>query len=115
MIFELCIICFLLYVILLFVARCKNNRASDEDTGIIEGIEFPYFSPFMAYYCKYKKDLSETAKIAFMTNVMESLRNNYLMRVFIRKMFDFDVEVDELERESSQFQQEWNLRLTTLT
>ena len=53
----------------------------------------------MAHFRKYKKDMSETAKIAFMKNWMESLRNNDLMRGLISKTFDFDVEVDELERE----------------
>ena len=49
-------------------ARCKNNSASDEDTGIIDEIEFQDFSPFLSTYHKYKKDISDTAKIAFMTN-----------------------------------------------
>ena len=70
----------------------------DQDTGVVDEIEFPDFSPFMANYRKYKKDMSDTAKIAFMTNGMESIRNNELMRVFIDKMFEYDMEVDELER-----------------
>ena len=84
---------------MLFGACCKNNSASDKDTGIIEEIKFPEFSPFMDYYRKYKTDMSFTAKIACMTNGMKSLRNNDVMRVFINKMFDFEMEVDELESE----------------
>ena len=90
---------FILYVILLFAVRCKKNSATDEETGIIEELEFPDFSPFMGHFHKYKRDMSETAKIAFMTNGIESLRNNELMRGLIDRMFNFDIEVDLLERE----------------
>ena len=79
-------------------ARCKNKSASEEDTGAIEDIEFPDFPPFMGQYRKYKNDLSEMAKIALMTNGMESLRNHELMRGLIKRMFDYDLEVEEIER-----------------
>ena len=71
---------FVLYVILLFAARCQNNSASDVETGVLEEMEFPDFSPFMARFRKYKKDLSDTAKVAFMSDRMESLRNYELMK-----------------------------------
>ena len=53
----------------------------------------------MARFCKYKKDLSDTAKVAFMSDEMEMLKNNELMKGFIESMFDYDREVDEMERE----------------
>ena len=56
---------YILYVILLFAACCQNNSVADEETGVLEEMEFPDFSPFMARFCKYKKDLSDTAKVAF--------------------------------------------------
>ena len=65
----------------------------------IEDIEFPDFHPFMGYFCKYKKQLSEVANIALMTNGIESLRNNEHVRGLIKRMFDYDLEVEELERE----------------
>ena len=46
---------------------------------MLEELEFPDFSPFMARFRKYKKDLSETAKDALVSDGMESLRNNELM------------------------------------
>ena len=88
---------FLLYIILLFAARCKNNSMSEEDNEAIEDIEFPDFPPFMGHFRKYKKHLSEVANIARMTNGIESLRNNGHMRGLIKRMFDYDLE--ELERE----------------
>ena len=70
---------FILHVILLFAARCQNNSASEEDTEVLEECEFPDFSPFMAKFCKYKRDLSDTTKVAFMSDGTETLRNNELM------------------------------------
>ena len=83
---------------MLFAARCKNNSASDVDTGMIEELNFPDFSAFMASFRKYKKDLSDTAKVALMTDGMEMLRNNELMKGLIERMFDYDREVDKIER-----------------
>ena len=84
---------------MLFAARCKNNSASDEDTGVFEELSFPDFPPFMASFRKYKKDLSELAKIALTTDGMENCKNHELMPGFIKRMLDFDLEVDEMERE----------------
>ena len=53
----------------------------------------------MARFRKYKKDLTETAKVALMSDGMEMLRNNEFMKELIERMFDYDCEVDEMERE----------------
>ena len=89
---------FVLYVILLFAARCQNNSVSEEYTEVLDELEFPDFSPFMARFRKYKRDLSDTAKVAFMSGGMEMLRYNELMKGLIERMFDFDREVDGMER-----------------
>ena len=91
---------FISHVILLFAARCQNNSASEEDTKVLEECEFPYFSPFMANFRKHKKDVSDAAKVAFLSaDGMETLRNNELMQGLIERMFDFEREVAEMERE----------------
>ena len=69
-------------------ARCKNNSASDDGGGIINELEFPDLDPFMAPYCKNKKDMPEAEKTAFMTKGMNTLRNCEHMRAIIDKMFD---------------------------
>ena len=93
---------------MLFVVHCSNNSASEEDTEVLEELEFPDFSPFMARFRKYKKDLSDTTKIVFMSDGMESLRNNELMKGLIERMFNCDCEVDKMEREFSLNHSEWS-------
>ena len=51
----------------------------------------------MARFRKYKKDLPETAEVAILSDGIESLRNNELMKGLIERMFDFDWEVIEME------------------
>ena len=67
---------------------------------LLEELEFPDFDPFMAQFRKYKKDLSDAAKVAFMSEGMESLGNHELMNGLIERMLDFDCEVIEMEAEN---------------
>ena len=90
---------FSLYVIFAVAARCKNNNASDEDVGIIDELEFQDFSPFMAQYRKYRRDMPAADKTAFVNNGMDTLRNSEHMRACIDKMSDYDLEVAEIEKE----------------
>ena len=53
----------------------------------------------MASYRTHKKDLSEVAKTAMITSGMELCKNHELMPVLIKRMFDFELEVEVLERE----------------
>ena len=53
----------------------------------------------MATYRSYKREMSEVDKTAFMNSGMDTLRNNEHMRAFIDKMFDYDLEVAEIEKE----------------
>ena len=66
---------------------------------MLEELEFPDFAPFMARFCKYKKGSIRHGKSCFMSDGMEMLRNNELMKGLIERMFDYDREVDEMERE----------------
>ena len=64
----------------LIAARCQNNSVSEEETEVPEECEFPDFTPFLARFRTYKRDLSETNKIVLMSDGMESLRDNALMK-----------------------------------
>ena len=90
---------FILYVILLLAVRRQNDSVSEEENVLLEELEFPDFAPFMAKFRKYKKDLSDTAKVVFMSEGMESLRNHELMNRLIERMFGFDREVIKMEGE----------------
>ena len=53
---------FLLCVILLLVARCQKDSASDEEIANTEELCFPDFPSFMVSYRQYKKDLAASTK-----------------------------------------------------
>ena len=63
----------------LLAAHCQNNSASEKETEALEECEFPYFTPIVARFCTYKRDLSEANKDALMSNGMESLRDSAYM------------------------------------
>ena len=68
MIYNLPCISFASY--LLLVVRKKN--ASEEDTEVFEESELPDFTPFVARFRSYKKDVSEVNKRTLMNEGMES-------------------------------------------
>ena len=53
----------------------------------------------MAKLRKYKRDLSDAAKVAFMSDGMKTLRNNERMQGLIDRMFNDERGVAEKERE----------------
>ena len=72
----------------------QDNESSDEDYGEIT-FEFDDFEPFMASFRCYRMHMSETEK----QDSLNNLRANGHMKRIIENMFDFDVEVVELEKE----------------
>ena len=89
----------ILYDILLLAARCQNNSASEEESEVLEECEFPDFTPFVARFCTYKSDLSETDKVALMSDGIESLRDNTFMKGLIERMFDYERDLALVETE----------------
>ena len=53
----------------------------------------------MALFRKYRKDKPEEEITSFMNNGMKSLQNGGYMKDIIDKMFSFDLEVVDIERE----------------
>ena len=53
----------------------------------------------MASYRTYKKDLSASMKTARIANGMDTCKTHLLMPGLIKRMFDFDLEVEILERD----------------
>ena len=91
------IICIVYHLI--FAAHCHNNSASEEDTEVFEESELPDFTPFMARFRSYKKDLSDVNKMTLMTEGMESLRDSVFMADLIEKMFDYEQDTGLVESE----------------
>ena len=79
-------IIFNIHVIFLLAARCQNNSVSEEETEVPEECEFPDFTPFLA---------------RFMSDGMESLRDNALMKGLIERMFDYEQDLALVETEIS--------------
>ena len=53
----------------------------------------------MASYRTYKKDLSEPVKNTMIANGMEICKSHELMPELIKRMFDFKLEVEVMERD----------------
>ena len=77
----------------------QDNASSDEEHGKVESFEFADFEPFMASFRRYRMELSETEKQAQMFKGLSNIRANTHMANMIEKMFDYDLEVSDLERD----------------
>ena len=66
---------------------------------MFEESELPDFTPFMARFRSYKKDLSDVNKMTLMTEGMESLRDSVFMADLIEKMFDYERDIGLVESE----------------
>ena len=74
-----------------------QDASSDEETEDLELLECGDFDPFMASYRKCKKELPAPEKQKFLYQAQCKIRDNLIMVDTIRKMFDFDLEVSELD------------------
>ena len=85
-----------------FVAKYlkDQNASTDEETEDHEDLELLEcgdFDPFMASYRKCKKELTAQEKHKILFQALCKIRENPIMVDIIRKMFDFDLEVSELD------------------
>ena len=83
-----------------FISKYINeqNNSSDEEQEV-EVFESPDYEPFMAKFRKYKPELTQVEKDDILTRGLINLRFNPHMRDIMVKMFDYDLEVSDLERE----------------
>ena len=63
-----CEMIYYFYIIFHFLLAtcCQNNSASEEETEVVDKCEFPDFTPFVARFRSYKRDLSEANKVILM-------------------------------------------------
>ena len=73
--------------------------SSDEDQQEIENLELPDFEPFMASFRRYRAELSKTEKQQLMHQGLFNTSKKTLIVDIIRKMFDFDLEMEVMEKE----------------
>ena len=57
----------------------------------------------MAKFRSYRRELSDTDKVAFMSKEMEKLREHTLMKGLIQRMFDYERDSALLETEIFNF------------
>ena len=83
----------------ILAACCQNNSASEEETEVLEECEFPDFTPFVARFRIYKRDLSETNKVVFMSYGMESLKGSVYMKGLVERMCNYERDLALVETE----------------
>ena len=79
--------------------KAQDNASSNEEHGEVESFEFADFKPFLALCRQYRLELSETEKQVQMFKGLSNIRANGHMVNIIEKMFNFDIEVSESERD----------------
>ena len=65
----------------------------------VESLKFADFEPFMALFCTCRLELSAEEKQEYLHKGQCNIRKNPIMVDIIQKMFDFDLEVSELDNE----------------
>ena len=86
----------------LVVANYFTSSSEDEnekEKGEVIDLQLPDFEPFYASYRRYRKELSHEELKQLINNGLINIRENPLIIEVIRKMFDFDLEVGEIERD----------------
>ena len=73
--------------------------SSDEDQQEIENLELPDFEPFIASFPRHRAELSKTEKQQLMHKGICNIIKKPLIVDIIRKMFDFDLEMEVMEKE----------------
>ena len=74
-----------------------HDVSSEEEPEEFKPLECADFNPFMALYRKCKTELPALEKQKFLYKAQCNIRENPIMVDIIRKMFDFDLEVSELD------------------
>ena len=61
-------------------------------------LQSPDFEPFFASFRRYRKELSSEEVKQLINNGLINIRENSLIIENVRALFDFDLEVDDIER-----------------
>ena len=83
-----------------FIAKYINeqNNSSDEEKEV-DVFESPDYEPFLANFRKYKPELTQVEKGDILARGLINLRANPHMREIMVKMFDYDLEINDIEKE----------------
>ena len=79
--------------------KAQDHNSLDEEREAIETFEFEDFEPFMVSFWRYRPELSKTEKQSVMMRGLINLRENPHMEEIMGKMFDFDLEISDIEKE----------------
>ena len=77
----------------------KEQDHSSEEEKEAESFEFDDFEPFMVLFRWYRMELSEAEKQSLMAKGLITLRENPHMPYIMSKMFDFDLETSDIEKD----------------
>ena len=76
-----------------------SSSEDEKEKGEVEDLELPDFEPFYASYRRYRGELSPEELKQLINNGLINIRENPLIIDIIWKIFDFDLEVGEIERD----------------
>ena len=68
----------------------------DNNASKLDDVELTDFEPFVASFTKYRWDMPEKEKQAFMETSMEEPRHNKEMTNIFSLMFDFELDISEV-------------------
>ena len=77
--------------------RAQDDASSEEDLVKVDSLKFADFEPFMALFRTCRLELTATDKQEYLRKEQCNIRKNPIMVDIIQKMFDFDLEVSELD------------------
>ena len=79
--------------------RAQDDASSGEDLVKVDSLKFADFEPFMALFSYLQTGIISSRKQEYLHKGQCNIRKNPIMVDIIQKMFDFDLEVSELDNE----------------
>ena len=76
-----------------------SSSEGEQEFEEVANLQSPDFEPFFASFCRYRKELNSVEVKQLIENGLISIRENPLIIEVVRTMFDFDLEVDDIERD----------------
>ena len=76
-----------------------SSSEEEQEFEEVVDLQSPDFEPFFASFRRYRKELSSIEVKQLINNGLINIRENPLIIEIVRTLFDFDLEVDDIERD----------------
>ena len=88
-----------LHLLLQTIEFASSYASEEKDKKEIEKLDLPDFEPFMAMYHRYRKEQYDQEIQKFMHTGLCNIRENPLIMEIVQKMFDFDLDIGDIEKD----------------